>query len=145
MSRLLPVAICLFGMVGCKNVKPADLPGTWVMNDASRQVLPVELQKAAARIVLNRDGTFVASDIPALFFFPGHRAARLESGSGTWKLFLSEGRQEVLLEFHEIVDWKKNELPYGTQLNVSRGWSALSLYYFFGDADEGRKIEFAKK
>lgn len=115
------------------------------MNDASRQVLPAGLQKASAKIVLNQNGTFVASDMPALFFFPERRDARLESGTGTWKLGSSEGRQQVQLEFHEIADWKKDELPYGTQLGISRGWSALSLYYFFGDADEGRRIEFEKK
>jgi hypothetical protein len=103
------------------------------------------LQKASAKIVLNPNGTFVASDMPGLFFFPEHRDARLESGSGMWQLVSREGRQQVQLEFHEIADWKKNELPYGTQLDVSRGWSAVSLYYFLGDADEGRRIEFEKE
>jgi len=115
------------------------------MTDASRQVLPSELQKASAKIVLDPNGTFVASDMPGLFFFPGYRDARLESGSGFWKLVSREGRQQVQLEFHAITDWKQTELPYGTQLDVSKGWSALSLYYFLGDADEGRRIEFKKK
>jgi len=132
-------------MLGCKSVQPTELSGMWVMKGTSRQVLPTGLQQASATIALDARGTFVASDMPGLFFFPGHRDARMESGSGTWKLVSREGKQQIQLEFHEIADWKSQELPYGTQLDVSRGWSSLNLYYFFGDADEGRRIEFEKK
>ena len=141
----ITIFLFLFGMLGCKSLQPTDLPGTWVMNDASRRVLPTALQKASARIVLDPKGTFVASDMPGLFYFPGRRDARLESGSGTWKLISSEGRQQLQLEFREIADWKKNKLPYETQLDVSRGWSSLGLYYFIGDPDEGARIEFEKQ
>ncbi len=144
MLRFLPIAL-LFGMLGCKSVQPSALTGTWVMTDASRQVLPTELQKAPAKIVVDVNGTFVASDMPGLFYFPGRRTARLESGSGVWKLVSREGRQQVQLDFHAIADWKETDLPYGTQLDVSRGFSAVSLYYFLGDADEGRRVEFERK
>jgi hypothetical protein len=83
--------------------------------------------------------------MPGLLFFPGHRDARPESGRGTWKLVSREGKQQVQFDFEEIADWNKNELPYGTQLDISRGWSSLSLYYFLGDADEGRRIEFERQ
>jgi hypothetical protein len=132
-------------MLGCKSAQPTELPGTWLMTDESRQVLPTGLQQASAKIVLDAKGTFVAANVPGLFFSPERRDARLESGSGTWRLVSRDGKQQVQLDFHEIVDWRRNELPYGTQLDVSRGWSALSLYYFLGDADEGRRIEFAKQ
>ncbi len=143
----LPIIILslLFGMLGCRSTQPTDLAGTWVMKDASRQILPNSLQQTSAKIVLDAKGTFVASDMPGLFFFPRHRDARMESGSGTWELVSREGQQQVQLNFHEIAEWKQNELPYGTQLDVSRGWSSPNLYYFFGDADEGRRIEFEKK
>lgn len=147
MLRFLPATIflLLLGIAGCKRVQPIEIPGTWVMNDASRQVLPAGLQQASAKIVLDPKETFIASDMPGLFFFPGRHDARLESGSGTWKLVLSEGRQQVRLEFQQIDDWKKSELPYGTQLDVSKGWSSVNLYYFIGDPDEGRRIEFEKR
>jgi hypothetical protein len=83
--------------------------------------------------------------MPGIFYFPGRRAARLESGSGVWKLVSREGKQQVQLDFHTIADWKETDLPYGTQLDVSRGWSAVSLFYFLGDADEGRRIDFERK
>lgn len=115
------------------------------MTEASRQVLPTERQKVPAKIVVDANGTFVASDMPGLFYFPGRRAARLESGSGVWKLVSREGKQQVQLDFHAIADWKGTDLPYGTQLDVSRGWSAVSLFYFMGDADEGRRVSFERK
>src|SRR5713101_2409330 len=70
--KFFPIVLLLFLVVlGCNNVKLGDLPGTWVMTDASRQVLPAELQKASATIVLDGNGTFVATDLPGLFCLPG--------------------------------------------------------------------------
>jgi hypothetical protein len=141
MLRFLPIALLLFfGMLGCKSVQSSDLTGTWVIKDASRKVLPTGLRKASARIVLDANGTFVASDMPGLFYSPGRHAAQLETGSGAWKLVSREGKQQVQLDFRVIAGWK-DALPYGTQLDVSRG----SLFYFFGDADEGRRVAFERK
>jgi hypothetical protein len=78
--------------------------------------------------------------MPGLFYFPGRHAAQLESGSGAWKLVSHDGKQQVQLDFQVIAGWK-DVLPYGTQLEVSRG----SLFYFLGDADEGRRVAFDKK
>jgi len=83
--------------------------------------------------------------MPGLFYVPGRRGIRLESGSGGWKLVAREGRQQVQLDFRAITDWSKTELPYGTQLDVSNGVSVAKLFYFVGDADEGQRIEFEKK
>jgi len=134
------VFLLFFGTLGCKSVQPSDLTGTWVMNDESREILPPELQKVSAKIVLNANGTFVATDMPGLFYFPGLRAIQLESGSGEWKLVSREGEQQVQLDFQAIAGWKDG-LPYGTQLDVSTG----SLFYFVGDADEGRRVSFERK
>jgi len=136
----MAILVSLLGMLGCKDVQPSDLAGTWAMKDGSRKSLPAELQNASAKIVLDANGTFVASDMPGLFYFPGRHAARLESGSGTWKLVSHDGKQQVQLNFQVIADWK-DALPYGTQLDVSSG----SLFYFLGDADEGRRVAFEKK
>jgi hypothetical protein len=141
MLRFVQIGFFLvLGILGCKNVQPSDLTGTWTIEDASRRALPAEFQGAPAQFVLNANGTFAASDIPGLFYFPGRHAARLESGSGTWKLASQEGEQRVQLNFQAIAGWK-DALPYGTQLDVSR----KSLFYFFGDADEGRRIAYDRK
>src|ERR1700751_5289641 len=54
------------GMLSCKSaeVTPDKLAGTWVMRDSSREYLPPPLRKASARIILNVNGTFIASDLP---------------------------------------------------------------------------------
>jgi hypothetical protein len=115
------------------------------MTGASRQVLPDGLRKAGAKILLNPDGSFLASEMPGLFYFPGRRDIRLEAGSGRWKLVSREGGQQIQLDFYAITDWSKTELPYGTQLDVSKGWSVAKLFYFVGDADVGQRIDFEKK
>ena len=141
MLRFLPVmSLVFFGVMGCRSVQPRDLAGTWTIEDASRKSLPAVLQNVSAKILLDSNGTFVASDMPGLFSFHGRRPAQPETGSGTWKLMTREGKQRVQLDFLVIVGWKQ-PLPYGTQLDVSNG----TLFYFLGDADEGRKIAFEKK
>ena len=141
---MLPIAILLLGMLGCKSVESSDLAGTWVMKDASRQVLPAGLQKASAKIVMASNGTFLASDIPAIFYFPGQHEARLEPGSGDWRVVSREAGQQVQLNFREIRDWNKKELPFGAQLDVSRAWTSTTLSYFVGDPDQGKRIDFEK-
>jgi hypothetical protein len=148
MLRLLPPAMLVllsFGMLGCKTVQPVDLVGIWLIKDSSRQILPPELQKAIPNVVVEANGTFVVSDMPGLFYIPGRRAARLESGSGVWKLVSREAKQQLQLEFRAIANWKETDLPYGTQLDVTRRWPAVRLSYFLGDADEGGRIDFEKK
>lgn len=130
----------LLGVLGCRSVQLSDLVGTWMMKDTSTRSLPADLQNASANIVLEANGTFVASDMPGLFYFPGRHPAQLESGSGVWKLVSHDGKQQVQLNFKTISDWK-DVLPYGTQLDVSKG----SLFYFLGDPDEGRRVAFQKK
>ena len=118
------------------------------MTDVSRQrLLPAAQQKAAAKIVLDANGTFTAVEVPEdLLYGPPEVADRLVTGNGDWKLVSREGRQQVQLEFNTIREGQRGNLPYGTMLNVSQGWSATTLFYFQGgDADQGRRIEFERK
>jgi hypothetical protein len=130
---------------GCNDVQSHDLRGTWVIKDSSRQVLPPTLRNASAQIFLAADGSFTVSDIPGLLYFPGKRDVGLESGRGSWRLDSHDGSQFVLLTFDDLTGSKPIDLPYGAQLDLSKGWSETNLYYFIGDADEGRKVEFQKR
>lgn len=152
MSRLLPMTSFLFllGMLGCKSVQPSDVIGTWVMNAQSRKELPQEFQKALGKIVVKADGTFDASELPEpLHPIPPYDMKvrmRLDSGSGVWKLASWEGAQHLQLEFHDFPSAdEKSKSSYGFPLTVSRGWSAISLYYSLADPDEARRAEFEKK
>jgi len=149
MLRFLPVtALLCCCLIGCSSVKPSEVAGTWVVTDESRHLfLPAAQQKTAAKIVLGANGTFVSSEIPEdLLYGPPEAGAQLVTGSGDWKLISREGRQQVQLNFETIAIGQRGAVPHGAQLNVSKEWSTLSLFYFQGgDADQGRKIEFAKK
>jgi len=150
MLKFWPLAILLFfGTLGCGRLRvtASDLAGTWVVTDESRQrFLPAAHQKAAARIVLDANGTFAASEIPEdLLYGPPEVGVRLITGSGAWRLESREGRQYVQLEFKTIPAGQRGNVPYATMLSVSKGWSTIKLFYFQGDADQGRRIAFEKK
>jgi hypothetical protein len=144
MARLIPIVLILFwGLLGCSKVSSSELAGTWVVDEVSRRRLPVELQKASARIVLDENGAFTASDLPGLFYIPPG-PAQLESGRGVWKLVSEKDQQQIQLNFHEILNREEINFPYGTHLNVSRAWFAITLFYSLGDPDEGRRVNFEK-
>jgi hypothetical protein len=147
-SRSLPIAVLLcLGLVCCESVKRGELVGTWVLTDQSRErFLPAAQKKAIGRIVLNANGTFVADELPEdLLYGPPEVSDRLVRGSGVWELVSREGGQQVQLNFEAITIGQRGKVPYGTQLNVSKGWSAATLFYFQGDPDQGRRIEFERK
>lgn len=149
MLRFLPIAL-LFGMLGCKSVKTADVTGTWVITDQSRQNLPPGFQKASAKIVVNVDGSFAASELPEeLHPVPPYDMKprmRLDSGNGTWKLASWDGAQHLQLEFHALASAdEKSQGSYGFPLIISRERSAMSLYYSLGDPDQGQRVEFERK
>lgn len=146
--RLLPIAL-LFGMLGCKDTKPNEVIGTWILTDQSSQDLPQDLRKVSARIVVNADGSFVAFDLPeGLEPVPPNYMKppmRLDSGSGIWKLATWEGAEHLQLEFEAFAPSDhESHGPYGFPLIISRGWSAISLSYSLDDPDHGL-IEFQKK
>jgi hypothetical protein len=140
--------LCL-GLMGCNSAKPTDIAGTWVVTDQSRQrFLPVSQRSAAAKIIMDANGTFVASELPEdLLYGPPEAADHLVTGGGVWKLVSREGRQQVQLQFHTITAGQRGNVPYGTVLSVStRLGSNVGLFYFQGgDADQGRRVEFEKK
>ena len=134
----------LLGMFSCRSIDPADVVGTWVVTTESRRhFLSAAQQKAIAKIVLETNGVFVAFEVPEdLLYGPREAGSGLVTGRGIWKLVSAEGRQQVRLEFGVITVGQRDNVPYGTHLNVS---GSSSLYYFQGDPDQARRIEFEKK
>ena len=147
MLRFLPILTVCFGLLACKDAQTGDFVGTWVVTGESRhRFLSTEQQKAAATIVLAANGTFVATEVPEdLLYGPPQAGNGIVTGNGDWKLLSREDRQQIQLNFEKIAAGQRSVLPYGTQLNVSKGWSVVTLFYFQGDADQGRRIEFEKK
>jgi len=147
--KLVAVAmLCCLVLLGCAVVNSSALTGVWIVSDESRHgFLSAAQQKGAAKITLEANGTFAATEIPEdLLYGPPAVADGTVSGSGNWILRRGDGRQQVQLNFDAITAGQRGEVPYGAQLNVSHGLSSVTLYYFQGgDADQGRKIEFEKK
>jgi RHS repeat-associated protein len=148
MMKWLPIAMPMsLSFVSCGGVKPSDLTGTWIITDKSRQQFLSALeQKAVAKITLEPNGTFAASEIPEdLLYGPPHSGMGLVTGNGVWKLISRGGKEQVQLNFEAITEGQCGALPYGTQLDVSKGFQQVSLFYFQGgDADQGRRIEFER-
>jgi hypothetical protein len=147
--KLLSAAMlfCL-ALLGCTVISSSDLAGVWIVKDESRhRFLSAVQQKGTAKITLDANGTFAAFEVPEdLLYGPPAPADGIVTGNGTWRLLLRDDRKQVQLNFEEITVGQRGEVPYGTQLNVSKGWSSVRLFYFQGgDADQGRKIEFDKK
>lgn len=139
-SKLTLLLLIFIAMIGCRSVSQNDVVGTWVIDPSSRLELPADFRKAEAKFLLNQDGTFVCSEVPALFYFPGKFPARLESGNGTWRLVRQDGNQALQLVFQHIDRWNDG-LPYGTILFISRN----HLELFLGDPDERHVVDFSKQ
>jgi hypothetical protein len=145
MFRFLAIALLMSGLLGCRSVKPNNVAGTWTMTESSREILPAEVRQNSAKIVLEANGTFVASDLPGIFDFPPARP-RLDGGSGVWKIVSREGKQQVQLDFQVIPSGRvATNLPFSTQMEVSDSRSGVRLYYFLGDPDEALRVEFERK
>jgi len=122
-------------MLACGSVEPADVTGRWVVNSYSRETfLSPTQQKAFGTIILASDGTFVASEMPDSLL---GRGDGFVSGSGVWKIRPISGNQAVELIFRQPIS-------SGAWLSIGR-WSTVSLFYFVGDPDSGRRIELERK
>ncbi len=148
MIRFRPLAaFVLLGLLGCQRPKLSsdEVAGIWVMKEESRRVLPTTLNKISARIVFSGNGTFIASEMPCLLS-AGRCQEELDAGSGRWKLTYVDGVQEVQIDFYAITGGNTRlPVPYGTQLEISKPRSNVTLQYYLGDPEEGRRLEFEKR
>lgn len=139
------VAALASAVCAMRDVSMSDLSGTWTITDRSRKYLGPEAGGLAATIRLDQSGTFSARELPgSLLDSQATARSRLVTGDGTWKLTARDGRQEIQLVFDAIADPSSDRVPYGTQLHLWTSRSSVLLFYFEGDPDEGRRIEFEK-
>lgn len=133
-SRIVQIVVLLTAcaVVGCSELKPSDIAGTWMMTEASRQHLPVDLQSVAPRLTLGGDGTFSAVVLPGAFH--GSVDIIANTGRGTWRILRRDGKNQVQLDF---------DGGGGSQLGISNvPGSSTTLYYYLGDPDSGQRVEF---
>lgn len=141
----LALATILLATMGCREVTPATVAGTWVIVD--RHLLSRTQKVAAATLVLDPNGTFVATEIPGDEYYapPEVAGPDIISGSGVWRLVDREGRQTVELVFRDFTKGREWTGPFGFSLGIWNGWSTTALYYYQGDPDSGLRVSFEKK
>jgi hypothetical protein len=143
---LVAVSLVSIALAGCRAHKPPDFVGTWTITEQSRtNFLAKSQQKAAAKITFHTGSTFTATEVPDdLLYGPKNAAQRLISGEGNWHLVIRAGyRPWLQLDFTHIFAGQRNEGPYRTQVYMSSD-STPSLYYFQGDPDGARRVEFTE-
>jgi hypothetical protein len=139
----------IVGISGCNKPKimESDLTGIWVLRNTSKESLPTELKESSPRIVLNADGSFIATDLPEeLPRVPPSDMqlhARLDSGTGVWKLGFWQSQQQLQLVFHAFTAGPdKVQVPFGMLLKIE---SKTSIFYYLSDPDLGVVIRFERQ
>jgi len=125
----------------CSSVTTNDLVGTWAMSEQSRSYLGAEVRVASPTLTLNSDATFTVVDLPALRELSSASADISRSGRGRWSILQTSNHERLELFFDQgpgdelfISDWSSDG-----------PWSSTTLYYFIGDPDSGRRIQFVRR
>ena len=135
------VMVLAFKTVGCVSPNSKDVQGTWKITPDSRQRFLTGVPNSAGIITLKPDGTFSVTEIPGdLVGIPG----TFIKGSGAWNLAERNGGHQVRLSFQSINGSSGDAGSYGTDLIISESLSAVTLYYYLGSIDDGRRIYFEK-
>ena len=122
------------------------MAGSWIVTDESRRdyFAPAQ-QQAKAMIVLKPNGEFDAVEIPADLLYVEQKAeSELVTGNGTWRLATEHGSEQVDLVFIAITVGRHGSTPFGTRLSASGRGQPMTLFYFRGDPDQARRVEFKR-
>jgi hypothetical protein len=150
MKRFLMIIILLLTLIGCQKVQTSDVVGTWVINEESREWLPLEVKESLGKIIVSDDGTFFAYELPKKGYYDSGKYVdrwRMISGRGTWKFIDISGIENLHLGFDKLTIGNTDEQDdsYGFPLNVSKWWSTVDLYYYPSGPDVGwERIDFEK-
>ena len=79
-----------------------------------------------------------------LYSMPGMNSAAPVSGTGVWKVHKLDGNTALLLTFQNITAPRGYEVPNSTELLVDDLLRETTLYFFLGDPDQGKRVEFRK-
>jgi len=106
----------------------------------------METRQARGKLSLSKTGEFTSEELPRemLYSMPGMTHMPTISGTGTWRLGRVGGDLALLLTFRAISGPTELKVPNGTQLMVYSGWRKITLYFFLGDPDEGKRVDFEK-
>ena len=147
-ATLLGCLILLLGLAGCdgKDLATDSFVGTWAVTSGSKALLPAESQRRPGELAFAGDGRFSSEAIPGelLYSMPGMHSAEPVSGTGTWRVHKLDGNTALLLTFHNITTPNGYQVPNSTELLVDNLTRETTLYFFLGDPDQGKRVEFRK-
>ncbi len=129
--------------VGCTRPdRSADtVSGEWVLAKRSSKYLnqPPEVR---VRIFIHRTGRFTAEGLPCTFLGSPPKGCHQITGGGAWKLANKAARDSITMTLESIEGNQDVDVPYGTQLWIKSADPHTVLFFFDGDPDLYRTIEF---
>ncbi len=149
--RRLTLVAAAIATMSCGTPSEADLAGTWIPTDSSRDRLREEYGKTvAAQLVLASDGTFTAvelpigrrlyADDPVAYQGTAERGVLIDC-RGHWSI-IHAGSLQIRLSFEETAKDYRIHLPSAAQFAIRRGLRKYRLWHFAGDPDTGNAIYF---
>jgi hypothetical protein len=116
-----------------------------MLTEQTRTPVTSQPRQATGTIDFEQGGRFSARDVPVgILGTQRTQQPHVFSGAGTWKLVSKGGSQEVELLFQEMQNSVSLRTPYGTRLIIGERGTSIVLFFFDGDPDEGRKVEFQR-
>ena len=136
--KKIPIFIIVFLAIfnsSCSKPEEVDIFGAWVISSSAKDVLAN--YRPDSMMTFYGNHTFAAKNLPheLLGDSLGNRPGAF-SGDGTWEL----DQSSLWLGFQSI---DKINVSIGTALQM-RAWGAPTLFFYLGDPDEARIVEFHK-
>ena len=138
--------LLIFGCGG-NPVTRDELIGVWRIEEDTRRDLPENVRSADISLSLERDGRFIARQLPGRILFLLPRASTLlVDGWGVWSLGEGFGGQVLVLEFRKFQP--EGVAGTGFTLNVIcmyRVDNQPRLYFYTHGEDDGRRVRLKKQ
>lgn len=144
MRGRLVLAVLVMSL-GCSRAAPTNsvVAGEWVLDEASRYRLPIDIRSIEPHLLLQVDGRFVATSLPGGMVFLGtHPRLTVVSGEGFWEIGTFGGDHRLLLKFRAITGIGAVEST--TALDIASRDAAMRLWWWVGDPDAGARIDFKR-
>jgi hypothetical protein len=119
-----------------KKPKAADLIGTWAIDPEATTYRPARSHAGTSFLHLNADGTFIWSNVPAMYDLDELRAG----GSGRWSIEPRQSWWAVQLSWQTTGRQRLTE-----ELMVRSDTGPHMLNKIIGDPDEGEAIVLSRR
>ena len=141
---LLYITTLLGVLLGCRSARNEDFVGDWTIHSEPTASTRSVDRYSQAVLRFKSNGTFEAANVPASMVGVDMASRSTIEATGKWRVELERGETQLYLIFEDIRGVPSVPVPYGMPLHVSARFSTQRLYYYLGDPDENRTVEFRK-